>query len=328
MKRKQQFLQGTIAATGFLVLIFDSSLALEGAGSGITLCIQTVIPSLFPFFVLSMILTNALADCRAYPLQKIAAILGIPQRAAAVLIPSVLGGYPVGAKSVADLYQRKQIGRKEAERMLAFCNNAGPAFLFGMVSGFFPDKLMIWQLWFIHLLSAALTALSIPAMKTSAAMHPAETKSVAVPIIQSSAKAMGLVCSWVILFRIILAFLESWFLWILPGWLQVFLVGALELTNGCCELLIIPDVKLRFVLCACMLGFGGICVFLQTVSVAEGLSLRYYIKGKLLQTGFSFLLGCMIVTDHGIVIAAAIPIFVLILRKIQNRYGNPGILPV
>jgi hypothetical protein len=36
-----------------------------------------------------------------------------------------------------------------------------------------------------------------------------------------------------------------------------------------------------------MLNFGGICVALQTASVAEGLDLRFYLLGKLTQTAIA-----------------------------------------
>ena len=327
MDRKGTQLQILIAASGLLVLIFDSELALEGAGSGIDLCIKTVIPSLFPFFVLSMLLTDSLSGRFSGILQKLACFLGVPESGMAVLIPAILGGYPVGAKCVGDLYQKKQINRRDAERLLAFCSNAGPSFLFGMVSGFFPDKKASWLLWFIHILSAVLTALILPANNMEP-VRQAEKPTENTPILLSAAKAMVLVCCWVILFRTVIAFLQEWFLWMLPGWAQVFFMGMIELTNGCCELLLITDISLRFILCSCMLSFGGICVLLQTVSVTQGLSVGWYIRGKLIQTAFSFLLSSAIFAKQGLFIAVWIPALMIILRKIQKRSRNPRSLPV
>lgn len=328
MDRKQNLFQGAMAGIGMIILILDSSAALEGAQSGIDLCIQTVIPSLFPFFVMSMILTNSLHDCLSHPLQLIARFLGIPRTSASILFPAVLGGYPVGAKCVSDLYQKEQITRNEAERLLAFCSNAGPSFLFGMVSVFFPEKKSAWLLWLIHIFSALLTAAAIPARKELArepGRHITQSKQ---SIILSAAKAMVLVCCWVVLFRIVISFLNNWFLWLLPAWLQVIVMGILELTNGCCELPLIADVKLRFVLCACLLSFGGMSVLFQTAAVTKGLSLGWYLKGKLMQTLFSFLLSCAIVSDEKIYYAVFIPILVIILRKTEKRYSNQRILPV
>ena len=126
MVRNRNCLQGLLAAAGMLVLILDSGLALEGARDGLTLCIQTVIPSLFPFFVLSSVLLSALSEQDSILIKLLAKKLMIPQRAASLVIPGFLGGYPVGAKCVADLYESRQISKKDAQRLLAFCSNAGP----------------------------------------------------------------------------------------------------------------------------------------------------------------------------------------------------------
>ena len=126
----------------------------------------------------------------------------------------------------------------------------------------------------------------------------------------------------------VISFLENWILWLLPDWAQVLAMGILELTNGCCQLMRIADIKLRFVLSCCMLSFGGICVLLQTASVTKGLNLKYYRKGKLLQSIFSFLLSCGIVTGNGLLLAGMVPFFVVFLRKMQNRYGNLRPFPV
>ena len=328
MEKNARPLQGAMAAIGLLILIFDSSVALEGAGTGIELCIQTVIPSLFPFFVLSMAMTNALVISPGKPVQMVTGLLGIPAAAVSIIIPAFLGGYPVGAKCVADYYQQKQISKRDAQRMLAFCSNAGPSFLFGMVSGFFPEKRFVWLLWLIHISGALLTALSLPYSAEASTTDPSEFRVEKQSVMISSAKAMCLVCCWVILFRILITFLNRWIFWAFPQWLRVFLMGILELTNGCCSLMLIPDVKVRFVLCACILAFGGICVLLQTISVTKGLSIRSYVTGKLLQTLYSFLLSCLFVSGFRLYLAALIPILVIFLRKAQNRYGNPRALPV
>jgi len=313
---------------GLLVLIFDSSRALEGARSGLELCMKSVIPSLFPFFVLSMLLTGSPGQNQAYPLRLLYKALGIPKSAQSILIPAFLGGYPVGAKCVGAFYQRKQIHHQEAERLLAFCSNAGPAFLFGMVSVFFPERHLVWLLWFIHVFSAVLTAAAIPAKTSDSQMRQPDESVQRTSVIWPAAKAMCQVCCWVILFRIVITFLDAWFLWILPKEIRTVLVGILELTNGCCELMQIPDVKQRFIICSCMLAFGGICVLLQTASVTQGLSLGCYLKGKLLQTMFSFLLSCTVMLEKGLVFAVWIPVLLLLFRKKQNKYGNPEVVPV
>lgn len=315
MDHNRKGVQGAIAAIGMMLLIFNSKLAAEGAQAGIELCIKTVIPSLFPFFLLSIILTNALDIPDSYLMRAVTTKLGIPRAAAPIVIPAVLGGYPVGAKCIYDLFKRKQISAKEAERLLAFCSNAGPSFLFGMVAVFFSQKRTVWFLWAIHILSAALTAAIIPKTNNENSFSVPQKIENKKDAVSAAAAAMVSVCCWVILFRVILIFLDQWFFCFFPAWLKVLIVGMLELTNGCCLLSLISDAKLRFILCGCMLSFGGMCVLFQTKSVIHELPISSYVTGKLIQTVFSFLLSCAVVSDIGYLFASIAVVLYIILRK-------------
>lgn len=328
MERKYRKLQGILAAMGLMVLILDSQLALNGARTGIELCIRTVIPALFPFFVLSSVLTGSLAGSVPSSGPGFCKKLGIPAAASSVLIPAVFGGYPVGAKCVGDLYQSRQISKREAQQLLAFCSNAGPSFIFGMVSGFFPERKMIWMLWFIHLYSAFLTAVVTAVSDEERDIPNGEKRTGQQAIILSSARTMAQVCCWVVLFRILINFLNDWLLWAFPVWLQVLLMGCLELTNGCCELLQIAETSQRFVLCSGMLALGGVCVLFQTVSVIGGLSIISYTKGKLLQTVFSLIISSAVVTGNGPVVTVVLSLILVFFRKIRNRYSNLRLISV
>ena len=318
-----------IAAICLMILIVDSHCAFEGAKTGLDLCIKTVIPSLFPFFLVSMMLTASLGNIDSRLLCWLAGLINIPQAAAPVLIPAFLGGYPVGAKSVADQYRSGMIGKQQAERMLAFCSNAGPSFLFGMVSAFFPDKQMIWKLWAIHILGVVFTAkyYSIPRAQEMKESKDRNSKP-QVDLMSSAVTAMGIVCGWIIIFRILISFLNQWVLWLFPQWIQVLSIGFLELSNGCCELMLVSNVGLRFVICSCMLAFGGICVLLQTVSVTKGLSLHHYMIGKTVQTLFSLVTSIIVSTKYKILYWIIIAFFIGIPVNGKNRGRNLQAYPV
>lgn len=303
MKRNRYFvILGSVA--GIFILIIDGQTALMGASEGIELCIKTVIPSLFPFFVLSSMLTSSLMGTSIGFLRPFFHRLGVPSGAESLVVTGFLGGYPVGAQSVASAYRDGVLTKNSAKRMLAFCNNAGPSFLFGMVSSVFPNRWMVWMLWAIHILGAIFAALMIP-NKDTAPVKPVKGHilNLSAAII-ASIWVMGVVCAWIVLFRIVIAFLNRWFLWLLPTSLQVAIMGVLELANGCCSLEQIVDVNLRFIICSGMLAFGGICVTMQTVSVTGGLSLKQYFLGKTIQTAFSVIAAasvCMIPSKYAIV---------------------------
>ena len=135
-------------------------------------------------------------------------------------------------------------------------------------------------------------------------------------------KAMGCICGWVLLFRVLIAFLDRWVLWLLPETAAVFLIGLLEISNGCSVLHGIDSVPLRFVLCSGMFAFGGICVWMQTSSVAAGLSLKEYLLGKALQAMLSMGLAVCIWKLPGAIPGILIANFLLSHRKIRNYSGN------
>ena len=321
--RKQQLMSGIGASIGILILILDGKTAVSGGQAGVDLCLRTVIPSLFPFFLLSIILTNAFMGSPLPLLRPLAKLFSIPNGAESILVCALFGGYPVGAQCISQAYREGQISRNDAQRMLAYCNNAGPAFLFGMIGGIFPDKWTSWILWSIHLISALLVATLFPGHSDSVNTPKKIPISVSQAMV-SAIKAMAHVCGWVILFRVIIAFLQRWILWILPMGLQVMITGLLELANGCCSLSSIDSVSVRFVLCSGMLAFGGVCVTMQTISVVNGLSVKYYFVGKGLQTVFSLLLAAGWIWLPQAILPAILLFILLISRKNRKYSRNPA----
>lgn len=327
MKHKKLW-QGCFASLGMLVLILDSKTAIEGAQTGIELCLKTVIPSLFPFFILSILLTNSFAGASLPLLQPLGRLCGIPKGAESILISGFLGGYPVGAQCISASYRTGQISRKAAARMLAFCNNAGPAFLFGMVSSAFPSKWLTWVLWSIHIISAIFVSLVIPGDQ-SRTMDISENSEITLSYaLRSAIQVMATVCGWVVVFRVLITFLGRWILWLLPVEMQVLLTGILELSNGCCELFSIPEIKIRFIICSGMLAFGGLCVTMQTISVANGLPLHGYFQGKLMQTVFSLLLSWGIMYRALFLCFVFLMLSLFLLRKIQKKSSIPTVIGV
>lgn len=294
MKRRADHLTGIAAALGVAILILDSKTALIGAQEGITMCIQTVIPSLFPFFLLSILLTTSLMGRRLKILRPICRLCRIPEGAESILIAGFLGGYPVGAQCISQAFEAGQLSSDDAKRLLAFCNNCGPAFLFGMAAAMFGQWWEPWVLWLIHIVSAVLVGILIPGSPRACAA-PAPRSVSAVEALDRAVRIMAGVCGWVIMFRILITFSQRWFLWCLPQEYQIFISGLLELSNGCIALYDIDDIYLRFILCSGFLAFGGLCVTMQTLSVTSArLDKSLYFPGKVLQCCVSLLLASVI----------------------------------
>ena len=129
---------------------------------GLALCARSVIPSLFPFMVVtSLLLSLGLGELAAPWLAGLMEpLFRVPGAGSAALLLGLIGGYPIGAQTAAELYRGGLATRAEAERLLAFCNNSNPVFLISVLgAGVFGSvRAGVW-LWLIHVLSALLTGI-------------------------------------------------------------------------------------------------------------------------------------------------------------------------
>lgn len=282
------------ASIAMLLLTFDSKTALSGASDGINMCIYAIIPSLLPFFFLSILLTSSLYSINSAIFRPLGKLLRIPEGSEPLILMGLLGGYPVGAQCLSQAYENGQIRKNDAERMLAFCNNCGPAFIFGILSNFFEKIWILWVLWGIHVVSSILVGITIPGKSQSKAVS-SERRLTVSQALRRSIYVMAQVCGWVILFRMLITFLDRWMGFLLPNTLKAALWGLLELANGCFALNMVSNMGDRFVLCSAMLSFGGLCVAMQTYGVvSEKLRRRLYFPGKLLHASYATLLASIL----------------------------------
>ena len=93
----------------------------EAVRQGVALCGRSVIPSLFPFFVLSSLLiacgASELLSALLSPLMR--PLFGLSGTGAAALALGLCGGYPVGARTAAELVENGALSQEEGERLLA-----------------------------------------------------------------------------------------------------------------------------------------------------------------------------------------------------------------
>lgn len=277
-----------------VVLILDSKTALTGAIDGIDLCLKVVIPSLFPFLILSAVLTEATFGMKLRFLQPLCRLCRIPDGAAPLALVGLIGGYPVGAQCITRAWQKGQLSASDARRMMGFCSNAGPAFIFGMTAGLFDSKTIPWVLWLIQIAAAIMTGYLLPGRANTFAESTQVASLSPAAVLRQAMAAMSSICGWVIVFRIVINFCDRWFLNFLPPAAQCLIAGILELTNGCCRLIQIPQDSLRFLFCAVFLSFGGIGVYMQTISVTQELGTGNYILGKIMQTNIAVILSLVI----------------------------------
>lgn len=279
-----------------VLLIIDTDTAMNSAREGLSICIQTVIPSLFPFLFLSSLLSAFLTVPHRKHNQTICRLYHIPNGTEGILLSGLLGGYPVGAKCVAEATEQTGLSTEDAKRMIIFCNATGPAFLFGIIGTVFIEKWVPWCLWSIHLLSGIYVA-RLSSAPNQHLTCISRTKPKPLPQqLQQTIRAMSEICAWIILMRIGTSVVFKFCPRQLPKNITIFLSGIFEISNGCISLMQVENIGLRFVLCAIFLNFGGLCVALQTRSVASKIPQHKYIPGKCIQAMLGLVLAYIIQT--------------------------------
>ena len=296
MRPKKQSIYVMIVCLLLLILIFDSGSAMLGAREGIDLCISTVIPSLFPFVVISILLNGLLSNQSFRLLHPLGRLMHLPSYSEGLLLIGLLGGYPVGAHNVVEAYKNGRLTKEQAERMLSFCNNAGPAFIFGIGASIFSEIWPCVLVWIIQIFSAVLTGCLSCSTNDASKFHQQFTPVSLTDAVHRSIRVIASISGWIVLFRVIIAYLQRWVFCSFNTNVQILICSLLELSNGSLSLNAVSPIAHRFTPFCLMLCFGGLCITMQTKSLLVGtdLSFRAYLPGKMAQTSICYLFCAMI----------------------------------
>jgi sporulation integral membrane protein YlbJ len=275
------------------------------------------VPSLFPFFVLSsLIVDTGVARYIGKPLRRVMKpLFNVGGGCAAAVALGFVGGYPVGAKTVISLYENGDCTKAEAERLLSFCNNSGPAFIFGVVgAGVFASGTIGLMLYLVHTAASLIVGIIFrnwnknetpvrrerPETRAEGGFASSFTASV-----KSATQSSLNICGFVIFFTVLIHMLDitgviPYVSSLLGGifeplgfdsdWGRRLLTGVIELSSGVWSLKgAAPKLTGSVAMAAFMLGWAGLSVHSQVLSFigASGLSARTYIAGKLLQGAIS-----------------------------------------
>ncbi len=327
MKKKTVPFPLLISCVAMICLILDSQCASTAAAQAVKQCLYTVIPSLFPLFVLSGYISPLLTGVHIPWLSK---FCRIPKGTENIFLLGLLGGFPIGAQCIS----QASLEKKDAQRMLGFCSNCGPAFIFGILTRFFRDPMVP----FVLLTIQAAAALCIAHLWRGTAHQATPAQLPPINISQAvyrAIRSMAAVCAWIILGNVILAFGQRWLFPFLPPIVCIVLSGLLELTSGCLLLPSITSESLRLILAAGFLCFGGVCVHLQIHAIvsAHGISMLPCLCQKIMQallgvlfavvyiyTGYA---GMLLLFFAILALKKAVEKIVLLLYNDINKGGIP-----
>lgn len=303
-KKHQAAVALCIFVLGILVLIFFPKEVRNGGTNGGFLCIQVLIPSLFPFMVLTDFFTLSGLGGKAPKFVGVLTryLFKLPKEAGAVILLSLLGGYPVGAKGIKSLHTQGLISDKQAEQMAMFCVASGPGFLVTYLGVVIIGNIKIGYFLLISQVITVLTLgiISVLFTKTdktdtmTAVRQEAKTTDMGdafVMSVVSGIKSLAGLCGLVILFGGICEV----FICITKGNpVLTPLVSLLEITMGTK----IMSSHYPPYLVSFFCGFGGLCVHLQIFMQLKGIefSKSLFFLFRILQGVLSALITLMLTT--------------------------------
>ncbi len=283
-----------------LFLVMFPADCLEVGRAAVNLCLNSVVPSLFPFLICSGIFsaTGAATACSRYLSPVVRPLFKVPGCGAAAFVLGIVSGYPVGAACAANLYATGQCTKTEAERLCAFCNNSGPIFIMSVVGcGFLGSAVLGKYLYIAHILSAILSGIVLgifskqshgqrSVLPPKAVPSPKNAVFILGDVMDTSISSMLKICGFVVFFSVFAAAIPK-------SSITPYLAAILEITGGIKQLAAL-EISLDTKLCliSFFAAFSGISIMLQVgaITAPHRLSLVPYILGKLIQGGFSVLI--------------------------------------
>lgn len=274
---------------------------IRAAQKALVLCLNNVIPSLFPFFVISSLFVSLgfASSLSRYISGFMKPVFNVSGAGALSVILGLISGYPIGAATSAELYKKGFISKQEAERLLAFTNNSGPLFILGVIGcGMLnsPEKGLL--IYVSHIIAAIFTGIIFRFYKTKQIAHthllspaPISYSGAAKNIgealgdsMNSAVENMLKVCGFVILFSVICSCLPK-------SRIYPYIYSIFEITGGLNQIANTGlDETLKLSLISFFLSLSGVSVMCQVSScvISAGLSMAPYITGKTIQAILSF----------------------------------------
>lgn len=282
-----------LLASIIAIFISAPTVYMKSFFDGITVWAYNVLPALFPFAVISALLIKLLPSAKRSATQK---LFGI--NCDHVLAISLLCGYPLGAKAIAD----SNADVDSATRMCAFCSTAGPVFIIATVGAKLLNSpsatlvILVSQVLGATFNGFVFKPISGNERKITLPLHSSVNLG---DTVTNSALSVISVGGLIAIFYMITDMLKSF----LPPALQNnvafnFAVGLLEMTNGIIAISKTAPLTVATVLASALLSFGGLCVLAQCYTFLDKKDIPF---GKMLTMKIT---QCLFTTVVSIVLTA------------------------
>ena len=289
----------TVTVLAIAVLIKWPQATATGVSRGLSICTTIIIPSLFPFLVVSgFMVKSGVGAYVGKRLEKpVRFLFGLPGCAGTAILIGLIGGYPAGSTVTYELLRQGSITRDQAKRLLRFCVCGGPAFIIGAVGvGMLGSRTYGIVLFIAHAVSALIIGIvgrrKAPRDHDQPPVLSPNPPSVAlVDAVNGACRSMLYMCGFVVLFAALLSLadavgLSAWIHRVIAapfkagGYdtkvLQGLFPSLLEVSCGCLEA--VSSGAATPLILGLAIGWGGLSVHCQISAIVH--------EERLLDLGF------------------------------------------
>lgn len=293
---KQKIFNGLIILT-FLVLffevLFNKTLVFETISYSLNIWINNLMPSMFPFFVISDILinyqiTNYIPN---FIKKSFGKIFNVSEQVISIFFLSLFSGFPSNARNTRVLYHQKLLTTEEASHALTFTHFANPLFVLSTVAVLFLHN---EQYGYLILASHYLGNIIIGIIfrnfhsNNNINYNPIVKKSqsfsnVLIKAIKSSIDTLLLILGTLTCFLIFSSLIIHKLN--VNVYVSAIIKGILEMTMGLKAIAVLQLTDIyKVILSTMFISFGGLAVHLQVLSqlVDTDISYHFFLVARIL----------------------------------------------
>ena len=305
MKTKYKNIIIIICSLFFLVnLIIYRNLVFDTVGFSLNIWITSLLPALFPFFIVSDILINY-DVIKYFPKvirNSIKYLFNISDNGLVIILLSMLSGFPSNARNIKNMYLDKKITKEEGEHLLYFTHFSNPMFILGTIPLILNSNKISKYILISHYLANIILGICLRKYNrvndSNNSNYKEDKHNFGLVLTTSIRKSLDSVLSilgTLTVFLIMSTLLINFFN--LDNTSSLLIKSILELTSGLKELGSYNLLnKYLLIISSCILSFGGLSVHMQVINelVDTDISYKNYFIGRILQVvlslGISYLI--------------------------------------
>lgn len=264
-------------------IIISPNIYIKSVLDAVSIWTFNVLPAILPFMLLtSLLMQLSFIEKISAPFSKpFSKLYKTSTHSGYVYILSILAGYPIGSKMIADLYERGKISQNDAFKMSSFCSNSGPMFIIGSVGvGMLFSPTAGYVLFLSHIFSALINGLFYRRLRFSEDYQPDQDKENGGvnfnDIVCSSVQGVLSIAAIIAFFFVVSQSLSPLFNLMPEGVASIF-KGVIEMTQGCLTVSKSFNLFWAVPICAFLISFGGISTIIQSITLLKKVNMPIWL---------------------------------------------------